>query len=515
LDNFYGIELDDFAHEIAILSLWLAEHQMNQVFFKAFGRALPALPLKETGNIFQGNATRLDWEVVCPKKEQDEIYILGNPPYLGARNQNEEQKEDMAIVFEGREEYKDSDYIACWLIKGAIFISGFNAKYGFVSTNSICQGEQVAHYWPTIFHEKLEISFAYQSFKWLNNAKSNAAVICVIVGVQNIGGGKKFIYNGTMKKEVSNITPYLTLGNTTFVNKSSTPITNMFPPMVMGNMARDGGNLILTFEEKNNLLNDNINSDVIIRKFNGSQEFIQGSERWCLWILDNQLELANSIPGIKKRIQNVFDFRVNSSAKTTNAYASIPHKFAQRCHKDTDSIIIPRVSSELRPYIPIGFLTSDTVISDSANAIYDAKPWIFAILTSRMHMAWVRAVGGRLKTDYRYSSSLCYNTFPFPPISDSQKAELKRHVFRILEERERHSEKTLAQLYDPDKMPEGLREAHHQNDLAVERCYRSKPFESDEERLEYLFKMYEQMIEQEKTKGTLFEVAGKTKKKKK
>jgi hypothetical protein len=511
LHNFYGIELDDFAHEIAILSLWLAEHQMNQAFFKAFGRAKPALPLMETGNIVHGNATRLDWAKICPNTEGP-VFVLGNPPYLGARNQSEEQKSDMAFVFQNREEYKDSDYISCWLLKGAKFIHGLNAKYGFVSTNSICQGEQVTCYWPEILNKGLEIAFAHQSFKWTNNAKGNAGVTCVIVGVQNTGKGKKYIYNEGLKKEVDNISPYLTPSPTIFVNKKSLPLTMLFPQMVMGNMARDGGNLILSMEEKNDLQDKYPTIGSLIKKFLGAEEFINGKIRYCLWIEDENLKNALSIPEIKKRIDTVYDFRMASNAKTTNQYGKTPHKFAQCCHKNGNSIIVPSVSSERRDYIPIGFLDENTVISNAANAIYDAEPYIFSILTSRMHMTWVRAVCGRLKTDYRYSSSLVYNTFPMPPLSISQKKELEQHVSNILEERDMNVGKTLAELYDPDKMPAGLREAHRQNDLAVERIYRSRPFESDEERLAYLFKLYEQMIAAEKEAGTLFAAEKKGKK---
>lgn len=515
LTRFYGIELDDFAHEIAILSLWLAEHQMNQLFFKAFGRSKPALPLMETGTIVQGNACRLDWEIVCPKEKGDEIYVLGNPPYLGARNQDKIQKEDMMLVFGGNEVYKDSDYISCWLLKGANYISNYNAKYSFVSTNSVCQGEQVAYFWPTIFADNLEIGFAHSSFKWTNNAKSNAGVTCVIIGVQNTGKGKKYIYSEGLRKQVDNISPYLTASSTIFVKRKSEPLTILFPQMVIGSMARDGGNLILTADEKNVFLNKYPQATSLIRKLFGSHEFIQGSERWCFWIEDDQLELANSFPELKERIQKVYEFRIESTAKTTNAYATIPHKFAQRCSIESNAIIVPSTSSENREYVPIGFLESGTVITNSANAIYDAKPFVFGIISSKVHNIWVRAVGGQLETRIRYSTEICYNTFPFPPINETQKQELERHVYAVLAEREAHSEKTLAQLYDPEKMPDGLREAHHQLDLAVERCYRSKPFTSNEERLEYLFKLYEQMIAEEKSKGTLFESEDKPKRKKK
>jgi hypothetical protein len=285
--------------------------------------------------------------------------------------------------------------------------------------------------------------------------------------------------------------------------------------MVMGNMARDGGNLILNESEKNNLIEKYPNCKKIIRLFLGAEEYINNKIRFCLWIEDSDLEMAVSVPEVKERIDKVFQFRIASKAKTTNQYSKTPYKIAQRSHIDGDSIIIPRVSSERREYIPFGFLNEKTIISDSAQAIYNAQPYLLSILLSKIHNIWVKKVGGYLGTSIRYSTSVCYNTFPFPKISEAQKEELTASVFRILEERENHSEKTLAQLYDPDKMPEGLREAHRLNDLAVERCYRSKPFESDEERLEYLFKLYEKMIAEEKAKDTLFQEEKKAKKTKK
>lgn len=514
LNNFYGIELDDFAHEVAILSLWLAEHQMNQAFFNEFGRIKSPLPLQSNGNIVQGNACRLDWEKVCPKNPDDEIYILGNPPYLGARVQNDNQKSDMQLVFNGNQEYKDLDYIGCWFLLGAKYIKAVDAKLAFVSTNSICQGEQVKSLWSFIFPLGIEIGFAYTSFKWSNSAKSNAGVTVVIIGLRNKSNESKTIFGDSNAKLVTNISPYLTVGSNLIVAEAKVPLYSWIPKMVMGSMARDGGFLILDSKEKDSIIHYNSHATCIIKQLKGSQEHIQGNSRWCLWIEDNFLNFAKSIPEVAERISKVYEFRQASSAKTTIGYSTIPHKFAQRSHKNTHAIIVPRVSSENRLYIPIGFLNEETIISDSALAIYDADTWIFSLLTSRMHMTWVRAVAGRLKTDYRYSSALCYNTFPFPPISEAQKQELEERAYGILETREAYSEKTLAQLYDPDKMPADLREAHRQNDLAVERCYRSKPFESDEERLEYLFKLYEQMIEEEKTKGTLFAVEKKTKKKK-
>lgn len=514
LSNFYGIELDDFAHEIATLSLWLAEHQMNQEFFKEFGRTKPALPLKETGNIVQGNATRIDWEAVCPKKEGDEIYILGNPPYLGFKMQNKTQKEEIMGVFNGIEGFKKLDYISCWFLKSAEFIEGTNNSFAFVSTNSVCQGEHVSLLWPNIFNKGLEIGFAHTSFKWDNNAKNNAGVICVIVGVRTLSKKNKYIFSEGKSTLVKSINSYLSASGNDIVYKRNSPISD-FPKMFLGNMPKDDGNLILTTEEKNNLLRVHPECSDIIRLLVGAYEFLNGSERWCLWIKKENLNVATKIKEVNDRINKVKEFRLASTDAAANEMGRTPYKFREQHEPKNFSIIIPTVTSERRTYIPLGYLNKDAVIVAPNNAIYDPEGYIFSVLSSKMHMAWVKTFAGRLKTDYRYSSALCYNTFPFPPTSQTQKQELEKNVYRILEERENHSEKTLAQLYDPNKMPPGLKEAHHQNDLAVERCYRSKPFETDEERLGYLFKLYEQMIAEEQTKGTLFEMEKRPKKKRK
>lgn len=511
LNNFYGIEIDDFAHEIAILSLWLAEHQMNQEFFKAFGRTKPALPLKQTGSIVHGNATREDWEIVCPKLPNDEVYILGNPPYLGSSMQNAEQKDDMALVFKGFKNYKNLDYIAAWFIKGANYIHNHNAQFAFVSTNSICQGEQVALLWPPIYNKNLEISFAHTSFKWNNNAKANAAVSVIIVGVRNIDKSQKFIFNGNTKYVVNNINAYLANAHNIIVEKRNKQISNLLV-MASGIKAGDGGNLILNEDEKNNLLAEYPESKLLIKDYIGADDLMNGRKRYCIWVNEENKELSYSIPPLLKRFEKCRELRIASKKAATRKKAEFPYQFDETTFIEADSIIIPQTGSEKRTYVPIGFLNSGTIISNAARVIYNAESYLFSIISSRMHIVWVKAVAGRLKTDMQYSNTLCYNTFPFPPISQSQKEELEQCVFRILEERENHSEKTLAQMYDPDKMPEGLREEHRLNDLAVERCYRSKPFESDEERLEYLFKLYEKMIAEEKEKGTLFQEEKKAKK---
>lgn len=513
LNHFYGIELDDFAHEIAILSLWLAEHQMNQEFFKAFGRTKPALPLQQTGSIVHGNATRLDWETVCPKNEGDEIYILGNPPYLGYAMQSPEQKDDMAFVFKNLDNYKKLDFIACWFYLGAKYIKDSNAQYAFVSTNSICQGEQVAILWQNIFDKNLEIGFAHQSFKWKNNAKANAGVAVVIIGIRNTSLKEKRLYLDLKYSIVKEINSYLVASSNIIIESRHSTLSDL-PEMIKGSSPGDNGNLLLDELEKENLIKKYPELKKIIRIYLGASEFMNGHKRYAIWVNKNDVELAYAIPELFEKFEKCKEFRLNSTKEGTRKKALTPHEFDEKKYIETNSILVPQTGSERREYLPIGFLNSDTIISNAARVIYNAEPYLFSLISSRMHIQWVRAVAGRLKTDMQYSNTLCYNTFPFPKISQSQKEELEQCVFRILEERENHSEKTLAQRYDPDKMPEGLREAHRLNDLAVERCYRSKPFESDEERLEYLFKLYEKMIAEEKEKVTLFETEKKAKKQK-
>jgi type I restriction-modification system DNA methylase subunit len=493
LNQFYGIELDDFAHEIAILALWLTKHQMNVEFFKEFGRTNPTLPLTDAGNIVQGNACRLDWEEVCPKNESDEVYILGNPPYIGFLMQTIEQKKDMDFVFQDKSNMKKLDYISCWFLKGGKYIFDNKAQLAFVSTNSICQGEQVALLWTHLL-DKLEISFAFTSFKWANNAQRNAGVTVVIIGLRNIMFKPKYIYSNNTKKATKNINAYLSSASNIYITKLTNPISN-FPKISLGSAAYDGGHLMITKEEKNNIISRYPSAKKLFKRFIGSAEFIKGIERYCLWIEDNDLDFANSIENVRNRLNMVRTFRKKSNRKQTLKSASIPHKFTEDRYQKSSSLLIPIVASERRTHLVLGFLDSDNLIPNSARAVYNFEIYLFGVLSSSMHILWVKAVGGKLKTDYRYSAGICYNSFPFPDISKQRKEELTQCTLKIIDERLKHSEKTMAQLYDPDKIPEGLKEAHHQNDLAVERCYRNTPFNSDEERLEYLFKLYEKMIQ--------------------
>lgn len=495
LTQFYGIELDEYACDTATLSLWLAEHQMNVLFRDAFGVQPETLPLKPSGHIVCDNACRLDWDAVCPHTSSDEVYIMGNPPYLGSSLQDSEQKEDMKIAIgDICKGYKKLDYIAVWFIKAAEYCKQSDASYAFVSTNSISQGEQVALLWPIIFNNGLEIKFAYTSFKWSNNAKSNAAVTVVIIGVGNKSKNTKKKLFSDIIRIVENINPYLNSGADLIVMAAYSPLNGM-QEMTYGCKANDDGNLILEQYEIDKLLREYPVAEKFIKPLMGSLEFIRDEHRFCLWIDDVDFSEAYSIPPIRDRIERNRIYRQNGSAEAKRL-AERPHQFREHYHiseRSKEKILVPRVSSERREYIPIGYVDKDTIISDSAFAVYDAEKWLFALLTSKMHNLWVRAVGGRLKTDIRYSATLCYNTFPFPKLTEAQKKELSILADNIITVREENYFLTLGEMYNPETMPEDLRKAHHQLDLAVERIYRPEPFASDEERLAHLFKLYAKM----------------------
>jgi hypothetical protein len=508
LSQFYGIEIDDFAHEMAILSLWLAEHQMNQVFEESllgYGKSKPILPLKLSGQITHANATRIDWKIACPISKTEEVYIIGNPPYLGSRKQNKEQKDDLQLVF--NKKYKSLDYISIWFYKGAKFIENYNAKFAFVSTNSVCQGLLVGLLWNRILNNKVEIDFACQSFKWKNNAIGNAGVTVIIVGLRNISNKTKYIFKNNVKKSAKNISPYLIDASNAIIIKKEKPLSK-FTEMNFGNMPADGGNFLFTEAEKDEFLVKEPKAEKYIREIIAAQEFLNGKKRFCLWLEGVSESEYNKLPLVKERVDNNKIVRLNSSRPKL---AKTPHLFAQITQpKGKDFILIPGVSSERRKYIPIGYFNSDYKSINSTLIIATDEPYIFAVVTSRMHMVWVRAVGGKLETRYRYSKTLCYNTFPFPDKTTRQKENLNLYVFSILDERAKHADKTMAQLYNPDTMPKGLLTAHQELDTAIEQCYRLQPFKNDSERLEYLFKQYEEMI----NKNTIFAKQKKTRKKK-
>lgn len=498
IENFYGLELDDFAVEVAILSLWIAKHQMNREFFEKFKLNIPLIPLKETGQVKQGNAARTDWNTICPNDGAEEIYLIGNPPYAGAKVQTKEQKADYDYVFGGRSYSKNLDYIALWFVKGADYITGTKAELAFVTTNSVAQGEHVGLMFPTIFDMGLEIGFAYTSFRWENNARRNAGVTVAVINLRNVRPGSKYIYTDDVRIEVKNINGYLADGPDVYVTKATKPRFAL-PQMVSGSMAIDGGHLILSEAEAAEIIAE-ARYAKYVKRFLGSDEFIKGKERYALWISDDERADALTSEKIRSRVESVGQFRRESQRAATKELAEVPWRFGYQSYQPGASILIPKVSSERREYIPLGYMGPETLISDLAFAIYRAEPWVFALLTSRMHMIWARAVAGRLKTDFRYSGTIVYNNFPVPPLSAPAKEQLTEAALRVLDVREYHSEKTLGELYDPDLMPDDLRLAHQDLDELVDAVYRKRGFDSDEERLSHLFGMYEQMTAEEKRK---------------
>lgn len=517
ITQFYGIEIDDFAHEVAMLSMWLVDHQMNERFRAAFEVVVPTLPLKQNNNIVLGNALHLDWEKVCPKPldtsaplytlepllmnaapvEQAEIYIFGNPPYGGKNKLTPAQKQDLQYVFKGTKNAGCLDFILCWYHLAVQYIKGTKNRVAFVATNSISQGEQVGIFWSKAL-QFVEIAFAYKSFKWSNNAKKQAGVTCTIVAISPRGLSKtKYLFDGNLVTECDHINPYLSTGDELIVFPTPKSISNL-PDIQFGSMPNDKQNLLLSPNEREQLLQENASLERYVRLFQGSEDYINGNQRYCLWLLDcDDMGYLNS-PFIKNRIEQCRKERLKSTREATRKLAKTPHLMGEIRYKSTDALLVPRHSSERRVYIPIGYVGEDTIIGDSALAIYDAEPWVFAIISSAIHMAWVRISCGRLKTDYRYSAKLCYNTFPLRKLSESEKEQLNESAYNILDIREKHSEMTLGDMYNPESMPADLKQAHEENDRLVDSLYRKKPFFSEEERLECLFALYQQMVEEKK-----------------
>jgi len=492
LSQFYGIELLDFPHEVAMLSLWLAEHQMNTKLNENFGVNTKALPLKNITQIVCGNACRIDWNEVCPHTPDEEVFVFGNPPYLGTRKQTVENKKDMYIAFaKYNSEYKKLDYIACWFIKGAEFMNNSNALCAFVSTNSITQGEQVSLLWPMLYEMGIKISFAYLSFKWSNNAKHNAGVTCVIIGLTKQDGKRKLFHDAECTI-CNNINPYLSSGSNCIVVPINKSLSSL-PQMQKGCAPGDGGNLLLSKEEKENMLNQHPELTDVIKPFLGADEIINGYVRYCLWLDEAKYNKYRYIGEISRRVEKCREMRLASSKEATVKKADTPWLFDEIRYKKGSTIIVPQTSSENRLYIPIYYSDEDIIYSNGARVVFNGPLWLFGILTSKIHNNWAQVVSGRLETRIQYSNTLCYNTFPFPKISNEKKQDIETAAEEVLITREYYPEKTLAELYDPDKMPQDLREAHARLDDIVESCYPGYPFQSDEARLECLFKLYEKM----------------------
>lgn len=510
LNSFYGIEIDDFAHEVARLSLWIAEHQMNvEMERQVFNFKSSLLPLRDAGQIHVGNSLHFDWENIIELDSDSEVYVVGNPPYIGSKLQSKAQKKDLQECIGNSYRWKKMDYIAGWFFKVEPLLTSDNVKCAFVTTNSIFQGEQVAFIWGVLL-ESLDIIFTYKDIKWSNSASNNAGVTVSIVG---LAGKEKNIVdryifdNQGHKEKVRYINAYLMDGTNIIVESTNQPI-NGFPKIVMGSMPRDNGQLIIeTYEEYKTIINEWPNLKKYIKKYIGSYELINNKERYVLWLNATEYSQVKDNTWVRNRVNAVKRFRELSKANSTRDAALTPYAFVQKgewelaylrfCESDKIEflqIIIPRHSSENRKYVPMGVLGEDTIIADSAMAIYDAPIYLLGLLESRMHMTWMRAIGGKLKTDYRYSAGLVYNTFPVPKISEQAKAEIEDCVFEILDYREMAG-KTLAELYDITTMPEELLEIHQRLDLLVDKLYQTKAFVDDQERLSLLLNMYKDKVE--------------------
>lgn len=499
INQFYGIEIEEFPVEVARVSMWLMEHVMNVEFGTFFGATIPTIPLKDSAHIVCANALTTDWGTVVPVEQLS--YIMGNPPFIGAAMMSKVQKKEVMDVFDGVKNSGVLDFVAAWYKKASGLVQ-VNPKIecAFVSTNSICQGEQVAPLWGTLFNDGIHINFAHQTFQWRNEAKDNAGVYCVVIGFGKHERNEKRLYcYESVRAEPSTrivkaINGYLVEGKPLTMVGSADQTLNGAVAMVRGNQPTDGGNLIIEASDYEKFASDP-EVEPYIKKLTGSKELLHNLPRYCLWLVNAPTSVLEKI-SVAERISACRAMRFSSAKKATVQSAKTPHLF-QDCRFEEPpetSIVIPRVSSERREYIPIGFIGNDTIVTDSCHLVPSGTLYDFGILESRMHMTWMRTVCGRLKSDYRYSRDLCYNTFPWPDAKETQRQTIEVLAQKVLDARDFYPEFTLADLYDPDKMPPELKEAHEQLDRAVDQLYRARPFANDEERLHMLFERYEALV---------------------
>ncbi|WP_251359365.1 DNA methyltransferase [Kangiella sp. TOML190] len=504
LNNFYGIEIDEWPARIAEVAMWLTQQQMNREFAKSFGREPDLLPLKQHANIHHANALTQDWAEIIAAQQLD--YIIGNPPFVGKQYRTPEQVKSMEIAFDSIKKHKNLDFVAAWFYKSAIFARNTKIKIALVSTNSITMGEQVAILWQPILDMGYKINFAHRTFQWHNDAKGKAAVHCIIVGFGLQDSATKTIFDypdvrsEALPIKAEAINPYLVDAIDKIIANRAKPICSV-PEMVFGSMPNDGGCLLLNAEEKQALINSNPELEHWIKPALGAREYINSIQRYCLWLADSSAKQRRDlmqIPEVKRRIEGVFQMRSTSNRASTKKLAEAPWLFGEIRHpKQGTYILVPRVSSERREYVPMGFFDQNTVVTDAALIIPNASLYEFGVLTSQMHMDWMRTVAGRLKSDYRYSIKLVYNNFPWPQATDAQKAQIEQLAQAILDARQQEVDKdastSLADLYDPDLMPPELRKAHNAMDKAVDKLYRDKPFSSPLARVKHLFELYSQL----------------------
>jgi hypothetical protein len=517
LTNFRGIELRNFPAEVARLALIIAEYQADVLYRGQKLALVEFLPLNKENWITCGNALRLDWLSICPptgtgvkhhaddlfhtpldqpqidfENEGGETYICGNPPYVGDKKQSDEQKSDLRELFDDlTNRWRSFDYVCGFLFKAVTYgrVAG-TWSAAFVTTNSVSQGVQVSQFWPLVLHDA-ELVFARSSFKWANLASHTAGVTCIILGLAPYGSkAPRVIFQDETRRVVELITPYLTAGQTVLVSERPKPVSQL-PEMLLGNFAKDGGNLLVKPSQLGSL---DETARSFLKPIYGAQEFIKGIQRYCFWVDDEDLGRAAGSGHLAQRFSDVSAYRRRSVKSATVTWASRPHRFVEiRSPKYTTAILIPRVSSESREYLPTGLLPPGSVVTE-AFALYDAPLWNMALIASRLHLVWIATVCGKMKTDFRYSNTLGWNTFPVPTLTEKNKADLTRCAEDILLAREAHFPATIADLYDPDDMPADLRAAHDRNDEVLERIYIGRRFRNDTERLEKLFELYSKMV---------------------
>ena len=493
VDQFYGIEYDEFASKIAEVAMWLIDHQMNMKISEESGQYFVRLPLKKSAKIVNANALTTDWEEIIPNTELS--YILGNPPFIGSRMMTKQQKEDLKLIFGKIKGVGDLDYVTAWYLKSAKYIKNTKIKVAFVSTNSIVQGLQTGILWNELLTKyNVNIHFAHTTFKWNNEAKGKAAVYVVIIGFSNFENSNKriFTYSDITGEPdeiiVKNINPYLVNASNSLIIRRNKPI-NSVPKMHFGNMPADGGEFLFTTKEKNLFLKEEPNAEPYFKKFLGAYEFINKVERWCLWLTDIKPNELRNLKHILQKVENVKKIRAKSSRPHL---ALTPHLFAQITQPpNVDYIIIPSVSSERRKYIPIGFETANTITSNLCLIIPNAEIFHFGMLTSEMHMAWVKYTCGRLESRFRYSKDVVYNNYPWAKEpSEKNKKKVEEKAQKVLDVRAEFPDSSLADLYDPLTMPPKLVKAHQELDKAVDLCYRPQVFTTEASRIEFLFDLY-------------------------
>ncbi len=484
IHQFYGIEIHDFAVSVARVALWIAEHQMLEETKKIVGHNLPFFPLKTNPNIIEANALRIDWKEVVERVD----YVMGNPPFMGTKYQTPSQKEDLLFINKG---LKPLDYVCGWFYKASEYIQGTNTKCAFVSTNSITQGEQVAPLWKLL---NVNIHFAYRTFKWYSESADMAQVHVVIIGFCCANDTVKYIFDGDEKRKAQNINGYLVDAPNVSIEKRSTPICKDVPKMYKGSQPTDGGNLLLSVEEREDLIKKNPKSEKYIKRYMGARDLINDDVRYCLWLVDATPNDIKSMPLVYERVKKCRESRLSSKKEDTRNWADQPTIFTENRQPDTDYLILPVVSSENRKYMPMRFVTKDVIANANAQMIPGATLYEFGILNSSVHNAWMRAICGRMKSDYAYSASIVYNNFPWPTVSDAQKEKIAQCGQKILDARAENGDSSLATLYDDVNMPYNLRKAHRENDRAVMQAYGFAETMTEAEIVAELMKLYQNLL---------------------